>query len=41
MKLPGTRKYRFKGANTSKESQNLWLMIVIGITLVALIIFFL
>lgn len=41
MKLPSTRKYHYKGINTSKESQNMWLMILIGIALAALIIFIL
>ena len=39
MKLPNTRKYHYKGINPSKESQNMWLMILIGIALMAFIIF--
>ncbi|WP_255502220.1 hypothetical protein [Olivibacter sp. XZL3] len=39
MKLPSTRKYRYKGTNTSKESRNMWIMIVIGIAIAALVIF--
>ncbi|SEM43267.1 hypothetical protein SAMN05661044_05190 [Olivibacter domesticus] len=39
MKLPSTRKYRFKGGNTSRESQSMWLMIIIGLAVMAFIIF--
>jgi len=39
MKLPSTRKYHYKGINPGKESQNMWLMILIGIALMAFIIF--
>ncbi|SKB79290.1 hypothetical protein SAMN05660226_03181 [Parapedobacter luteus] len=33
------RKYQYKGADTSKESRMFWIMVVIGIMLMAAIIF--
>lgn len=38
MRIP-KRDYRFKGADTGSESRLFWLMFVIGLALVAVIIF--
>jgi|GEM_PF-4700419 len=41
MKLPSTRKYHYKGIDQSKENRHLWLMILIGLALAAVVIFIL
>jgi len=33
------RKYHYKGANTTHESRLFWLMVIIGIALMAAIVF--
>lgn len=38
IKIP-KRKYHYKGADTSNESRMFWLMVIIGIALMAAIIF--
>jgi len=38
MKIP-KRDYHYKGADTSNESRMFWLMVVIGIAIMAAIIF--
>jgi hypothetical protein len=38
MKIP-KRNYQYKGADTSRESRLFWIMVVIGLALVAAIIF--
>lgn len=40
MKLP-KRDYHYKGADTTNESRMFWLMVVIGLAIVAIIIFLL